>query len=99
MKNVAERQTYNGGLWIPVGLKYSMSDDKKSLEMSSYAYVMGTNLPVENFAGMHYCKLLSPFRALEWIYVDSLYAEPTLYSSVDEEEAAAELKLLSERDT
>ena len=24
-------------------------------------------------AGFHFCKLLSPFRALEWIYVDSLY--------------------------
>lgn len=23
--------------------------------------------------GFHYCKLLSPFRAMEWIYIDALY--------------------------
>jgi len=31
------------------------------------------NYPISEAAGFHYCKLLSPFRALEWIYVDSLY--------------------------
>jgi len=29
--------------------------------------------PIHAAAGFHYCKLLSPFRAVEWIYVDSLY--------------------------
>jgi len=32
-----------------------------------------TNYFISAAAGFHYCKLLSPFRAIEWIYVDSLY--------------------------
>jgi len=34
------------------------------------------NTPVDYFisaaAGFHYCKVLSPARALEWMYVDSI---------------------------
>jgi len=30
-----------------------------------------TNYLISAAAGFHYCKILSPFRALEWIYVDS----------------------------
>lgn len=54
----------------------STSPTKTRVEVQSWKFVVGnTNkgdvpwfLPV----GMHYCKLLSPARAMEWIYTDSM---------------------------
>jgi hypothetical protein len=85
MTMVDDRNTINGGLWIPVWMSYKESSDKKKVELSSYAYRMNNKFPVEAFAGDHYCKLLSPFKALEWIYVDSLYAKYSLSSEAEEE--------------
>lgn len=31
--------------------------------------------PVAAARGFHYCKVLSPFRVIEWIYVDSLFSK------------------------
>lgn len=52
------------------------TDTKTSIIASSYAYRMGESFPIKAFAGDHYCKILSPFKAMEWIYVESLYANP-----------------------
>jgi hypothetical protein len=30
------------------------------------------DFPIKLTAGFHFCKVLSPARALEWLYVDSL---------------------------
>lgn len=68
-----DRNTINGGLWIYAWMTYTESEDKSQVAASSYAYRMGEYFPIKAFAGDHYCKLLSPFKALEWIYVDSLY--------------------------
>ena len=68
---VPDRNTINGGLWIYEDIKY---DDKGDhVEVSSFAYRMAAEFKVKMFAGDHYCKLMTPFKALEWIYVDSLY--------------------------
>ena len=73
-QNVAEEQTINGGLWIIEPLKYTVdSKNPRQLDVSSYASIMGDDFPVADFAGIHFCKLMSPFRALEWIYIDSQY--------------------------
>ena len=32
-----------------------------------------TDYLISAAAGFHYCKVLSPFRALEWMYTDSLF--------------------------
>jgi len=34
-------------------------------------------------ANFHYCKLLSPFRAMEWIYIDSLFDRDSSKTSND----------------
>ena len=51
----------------------------------SVACILDANELVPIFRSMHYCKLLSPFRALEWIYVDSQYA----FGGYQAQEAAA----------
>lgn len=71
---VDDRNTINGGLWIIDWMTYKESADKSEVQASSFAYRMGESFPIKAFAGDHYCKLLSPYKALEWITVDSLYA-------------------------
>ena len=44
---------------------------------------MGDDFPIKPFAGDHYCKILSPFKAMEWIAVDSLYANYQAFTKQD----------------
>jgi hypothetical protein len=65
---------YNEGpLWIWTYLSYKDNKDKTETTLRAPMMRTPTDYPISAAAGFHYCKLLSPFRAIEWIYIDSLY--------------------------
>ena len=64
----------NGGLWIIEKIKIDQPKDKQSVTYHSQALPLDGNHFIGIFNNMHYCKLVSPLHALEWIYVDSQYA-------------------------
>ncbi len=71
----------NGGLWIYLPMQYSQTQDshgKALLEVRSIQLKTDVKYPVGIFAGVHYCKLLSPAKVMEWIYVDGLRAHMSL---------------------
>lgn len=81
---IADRNTINGGLWIYDWMTFTETSDKSAIELASLAYRMSYQFPVPMFAGDHYCKLLTPFKAMEWIYVDSLYSKNAVSSEDNE---------------
>jgi len=52
------------------GLRWELSDDGDSVVLQSARLTSGPNFPL--YPGEHYCDLLSPYRALEWIYIESV---------------------------
>lgn len=71
-----DKGPYNiGPLWIWTPLSYTKSTNSTGGEIMEVQSVMlrtPTDYSIKSAAGMHYCKLLSPARAMEWIYVDGL---------------------------
>lgn len=90
---VNDKEQPNGGLWIYEDLQWNESADQSEMDNKSVALILPEDELIPIFKSMHYCKMLSPFRALEWIYVDSQYAKGG-YSAQQAE--APELKFLSE---
>ena len=71
----------NGGLWIYLPMHYNTTKNSTGGEIllvQSIQLKTNVTYPIGIFAGMHFCKLLTPARAMEWIYVDSLRAHYTL---------------------
>lgn len=63
---------YNAGpLWIWHYLDYADAKDKKTTVVHSPMMRTPTDYPIGAAAGFHYCKLLTPFRALEWMAIDA----------------------------
>ena len=61
-----------GPAWIWNPMEYKESSDKSTVNV----YAPSSHTPVDYglkaAAGFHYCKVLSPARAMEWIYIDGL---------------------------
>jgi hypothetical protein len=69
-----DKGPYNAGpLWIWTYMAYKDNKDKTETLVQSPMMRTPTNYFIGAAAGFHYCKVLSPFRAMEWIYVDALY--------------------------
>jgi len=62
--------TWGGIAWeYSGGIQWNMKEDG-SVELVSARLTSSPTLPL--FPGEHYCDLLSPYRALEWIYIESI---------------------------
>ncbi|KAL3841759.1 hypothetical protein ACJMK2_019861 [Sinanodonta woodiana] len=62
--------------WIRSKLKLNYSE--VGLYVTSYSHVTNVKNQEDGMSGMHFCKLLSPYRAMEWIYIDSLKTNGTI---------------------
>jgi len=68
-----DKGPYNEGpLWIWTYMSYDVNDDKTVMTVRSPMMRTPVDYLIGSAAGFHYCKVLSPFRVLEHIYVDSL---------------------------
>lgn len=74
---------YNAGpLWIWTYMTYEENKEKTTMTVKSPMMRTPTDYYISGAAGFHYCKLLSPFKAMEWIYIDSLKAHYNLKDAI-----------------
>lgn len=69
---------------------YEENKEKTTMTVKSPMMRTPTDYYISGAAGFHYCKLLSPFKAMEWIYIDSLKA----HYGVKESKKALEVQLI-----
>jgi len=68
-------------------MKYTESEDKKTVTVQAPMMRTPTDYFIQSAAGFHYCKVLSPFKALEWMYTDSLFEFNGIANQTKEMEA------------
>jgi hypothetical protein len=69
-----DKGPYNEGpLWIWTYMDYSHSKDKTEMIVRSPMMRTPTDYFISAAAGFHYCKVLSPYKAMEWMYTDALF--------------------------
>ena len=65
---------YNAGsTWIWTFMNYTESADGTQMVARAPMMRTPTDYFVQSAAGFHYCKVLSPFRAVEWMMIDGLF--------------------------
>ena len=88
---------YNEGpLWINTLMSYKENSSKTQMVVSAPMMRTPTDYIVGSAAGFHYCKVLSPFKALEWMYDDALYNKNGIKSTNEAEFADYEFEFVSE---
>jgi len=60
-----------GPIWLATSMKYTDNKEKTETTVVAPYLAEPDNFFLSIARGVHYCKLLNPSRALEWIYVDS----------------------------
>mmetsp|Transcript_8950 Transcript_8950/g.1296 ORF Transcript_8950/g.1296 Transcript_8950/m.1296 type:complete len:89 (+) Transcript_8950:67-333(+) len=79
----ADKGPYNAGpLWIYNDLEYNESSDSTQVVVQAPYMATPVDYWISSAAGFHYCKVLSPARVMEWMYIDSL----RLNASIEEED-------------
>ena len=77
-----DKGPYNVGplwIWTPLSMKkVKDASGREVLEVRSVMMHTPIDYSIAAAAGMHYCKLLSPARVTEWMYVDGLRASMSL---------------------
>lgn len=78
---------YNEGpLWIWTYMKYTTDNSTGTVTVQSPMMRTPTNYIIRSARGFHYCKVLSPFRVMEWIYTDSLFSNDGIKNDYSNEE-------------
>lgn len=82
-----DKGPYNAGpLWIYNPLEYKQITDENGVTVQEIRSPM-LRTPTDYFlqvsAGFHYCKLISPARVMEWIYVDGLRLHDSISNSTN----------------
>ena len=80
LKMAKDLGPYSYPVWAWHDVHYTQKKKGPTMVVSSPAFKTPVDFWWRKAAGLHYCKLLSPARAMEWIYVDGLRAHYSLTS-------------------
>ncbi|MGB0563578.1 MAG: alpha/beta hydrolase [Spirulinaceae cyanobacterium] len=67
-----------GPFWIWNYPKFKYIDQYRACQVRSTVMKTPINYPIRSASGFHYCQLLSPAAAMEWIYIDGLRRNASL---------------------